>query len=350
MVENFFIVVAVWIRGLVSGMGVTDLYTDLILMFFKLGAIMAFILANALWLVYMERRVCAFVQSRLGPNRVGPKGLFQSIADIVKLMGKEIIIPGKVDRIVFLIAPLLIFVPPLMIFAVLPLGENLVAIDMNIGLFYILAVGSLSTIVFWAAGWSSNNKYSLLGGMRAVAQMVSYELPLVLSLIGVVMIAGTLNLSEIIRAQENVWFIFTQPIAFLVYLIAGISETNRTPFDLVEGESEIISGPYTEYSGMGFALFFLAEYANVMIISAMCTVIFLGGWLAPFGMDFVPSWVWFFLKMYTIIFIFMWVRWTFPRIRVDQLMAFGWKVLVPLSLANIFITGTGMYIFRAIGW
>lgn len=350
MVENLFIAVAAWIRELVGGLGVADLYTDLILMFFKLGAILAFILANALWLVYMERRVSAFIQSRIGPNRVGPKGLFQSIADIVKLMGKEIIIPGKVDRIVFLIAPLLIFVPPLMIYAVLPFGKNMVAIDMNIGLFYILAVGSLSTIVFWAAGWSSNNKYSLLGGMRAVAQMVSYELPLVLSLLGVVMIAGTLNLSEIIKAQENIWFIFTQPIAFLVYLIAGISETNRTPFDLVEGESEIISGPYTEYSGMSFALFFLAEYANVMIVSAMCTVMFLGGWLAPFGLDFVPSWVWFFLKMYAIIFIFMWLRWTFPRIRVDQLMALGWKVLVPISLANIFITGTVMYIYRAIGW
>ncbi|MCL6611859.1 MAG: NADH-quinone oxidoreductase subunit NuoH [Peptococcaceae bacterium] len=350
MVENIFVSIAAWLRGLLGGLGVPDLWNDVILMVVKLLAILVFILVNALWLVYMERKVAGYIQSRLGPIHVGPKGLLQTAADIGKLLGKEIILPKNIDLVVFLLMPVLIFVPPLVIFAVIPFGKDMVAVDMNIGVFYLIAVASLSTIIFWAAGWSSNNKYSLVGGMRSVAQMVSYELPLVLALLGVIMITGTLNMNEIVNAQKNVWFIFTQPIAFLVYFIAGVSETNRTPFDLVEGESEIIAGPYTEYAGMGFAMFFLAEYANVMIVSAMCTIMFLGGWLAPFGLDFVPSWLWFFLKMYLMIFIFMWIRWTYPRIRVDQLMAFGWKVLVPLSLANIFVTGAGMYIFRAIGW
>ncbi|MFZ5652247.1 MAG: NADH-quinone oxidoreductase subunit NuoH [Bacillota bacterium] len=348
--ENFFVSIAASLRGLFSGLGVPELYNDTILLVVKLVAILVFILVNALWLVYMERKVCAYMQSRIGPVHVGPKGLLQSFADIGKLLGKEIILPKRIDLVVFLLMPVLIFVPPLMIYAVVPFGRDMVAVDMNIGVFYLLAIASLTTIILWAAGWSSNNKYSLVGGMRVVAQMVSYELPLILSLLGVIMLTGTLNMNQIVNAQQNLWFIFAQPLAFLVYFIAGVSETNRTPFDLVEGESEIIAGPYTEYSGMTFAMFFLAEYASIMIISAMCTVMFLGGWLAPFGLDFIPSWLWFFLKMYVMIFIFMWLRWTYPRIRVDQLMAFGWKVLVPLSLANIFVTGVGMYIYRAIGW
>ncbi|MHB8157178.1 MAG: NADH-quinone oxidoreductase subunit NuoH [Desulfocucumaceae bacterium] len=351
MGENIFVSIATWLRGLMSGLGVPDLYNDTIMMVIKFVAILLFITLNAFWLVYMERRVCAFMQSRLGPNRVGPHGLLQPIVDVVKLMTKEIIIPKNVDLVIFLLAPILIVVPPIVVYSVLPFGENMVAVDMQIGVFFLLAFGSLSTLILWAAGWASNNKYSLIGAMRAVAQMVSYELPLVLAILGVIMLTGTLNMSEIVSSQKNIWFMFAQPVAFLVYFIAGVAETNRTPFCLVEGESEIIAGPYTEYAGMGFAMFYgLAEFCNMMIISAMCVVFFMGGWLAPFGMDFIPSWVWFFLKMYLMIFIFMWVRWTYPRIRVDQLMGFGWKVLVPLSLANIFVTGVGMYIFRAIGW
>lgn len=350
MGENIFVGIAEGLRSLLDGVGVPVLWNDVILMVVKLVAILVFILVNALWLVYMERRVCAFMQCRLGPNRVGPHGLLQTAADIGKLLTKEFTWNKYTDKIVYLLSPVLIFVPPFLIYSVIPFGENMAAIDMNIGLFYFIAVSSLGTLVLWMGGWASNNKYSLVGGMRCVAQMVSYELPLVLALLGVVMITGTLNMSEIVNAQNNIWFIFTQPLAFLIYFIAGVSETNRTPFDLVEGESEIIAGPYTEYSGMGFAMFFLSEYASVMLISAMCTVVFLGGWLAPFGMTFIPSWIWFFLKMYAMIFVFMWVRWTYPRLRVDQLMGFGWKVLVPLSLANIFVTGVGMYIYRAIGW
>ena len=351
MLENLFVGVADWLRSLLGGIEFLPVeIAESIILLVKLLAILVFILVNALWLVYMERKIAAFMQSRIGPNRVGPKGLLQTAADIGKLICKEIVIPKKADLIVFLIAPVLIFVPTLMIFAVIPFGKNMAAIDMNIGLFYLLAMASLSTLIFWMAGWASNNKYSLIGSMRVVAQMVSYEMPLIISLLGVIMIVGSLNMSDIINAQENIWFIFTQPIAFLIFFIAAVAETNRTPFCLVEGESEIINGPYTEYGGMGFAMFFLAEYANVMIICAVTTIVFLGGWHAPFGLTFIPSWIWFFLKVYALIFVVMWFRWTFPRIRVDQLMGFGWKVLVPLSLANIFVTGIGMYIYRAIGW
>lgn len=350
MLENLFVGIADWLRSLLGGLGTPVEINEAIVMLVKLVAVLLFILVNALWLVYMERKVAAYMQARIGPNRVGPKGLLQTTADIGKLICKEIIIPKKADKVVFLIAPVLIFVPTLMVFAVIPLGKNMAPIDMNIGVFYVLAIASLSTLIFWMGGWASNSKYSLIGSMRVVAQMVSYELPLVLGLLGVIMIAGSLKMSDIIAAQEHTWFIFTQPIAFLIYFIAAVAETNRCPFDLVEGESEIISGPYTEYGGMAFAMYFLAEYANIMVICAMATIMFLGGWHAPFGLDFIPSWVWFFLKMYALIFLVMQLRWTYPRIRVDQLMGFSWKVLVPLALANIFITGIGMKIYQAIGW
>lgn len=350
MFENLFVGVAQWLRALLGGFGVPVEINDAIVMLIKLVAILVFILINALWLVYMERKVAAYMQARIGPNRVGPMGLLQTTADIGKLISKEIIIPKKADIAVFLISPALIFVPTLMVFAVIPLGKNMAAINMNIGVFYLLAIASLSTIIFWMGGWASNSKYSLIGAMRVVAQMVSYELPLVLGLLGVIMIVGSMNMSDIIAAQEHTWFIFTQPIAFIIYFTAAIAETNRCPFDLVEGESEIIAGPYTEYGGMTFAMYFLAEYANIMIICAMATVMFFGGWHAPFGLTFIPSWVWFFLKMYALIFFVMQLRWTFPRIRVDQLMGFSWKILVPLALANIFITGIGMKIYQAMGW
>lgn len=350
MFENLFTGIADSLGNLLESAGIPPLWSDVSLLVVKLVAILVFILLNALWLVYMERKVAGYMQARIGPNRVGPKGLLQTTADIGKLISKEIPIPQSADKILFLLAPVLIFVPPLMIFAVIPFGKDMAALDLNIGLFYVFAVASLGTVIFWIGGWGSNNKYSLVGAMRVVAQMVSYELPMILSVLGIIMLVGSLNLSDIITAQKSMWFVVTQPIAFLIYFIAAVAECNRTPFDLVEGESEIINGPYTEYGGMGFAMFFLAEYANIMIISAMATVLFLGGWLAPFGLTFIPSWLWFFLKMYLLIFVVMWFRWTYPRIRVDQLMGFGWKVLVPLSLANIFVTGIGMYIYGAIGW
>ncbi|MTI79878.1 MAG: NADH-quinone oxidoreductase subunit NuoH [Firmicutes bacterium] len=348
--ENLFTNLAGSLRAALESTGLPAILTDTSMTMVKLTAILVFILLNALWLVYMERKVAGYIQFRPGPNRVGPKGLLQTTADIGKLMSKEVVIPKQADKVLFLLAPALVFAPPLMVFAVVPFGENMAAIDMNIGLFYFLAVASLSTVIFWMAGWSSNNKYSLLGGMRVVAQMVSYELPLVLSILGVVMITGTLNISEIVRSQQGIWFIFAQPLAFLIFFIAGVAECNRAPFDLAEGESELVAGPFTEYSGMGFAMFFLAEYASALVISFMCAILFLGGWLAPFGMTFIPGWIWMFLKVYLVMFLIMWIRWTYPRIRVDQLMGFGWKVLVPLSLANIFVTGLVMKIFKMLGW
>ncbi len=348
MFENLFVGIANGLRSLLGGLPLE--INEAIVMLVKLVAILVFILVNALWLVYMERKVAAFVQARIGPNRVGPKGLLQTTADIGKLICKEIIIHKDTDKLVFMLAPMLVFVPTLMVFAVIPFGKNMAAIDMNIGLLYLLAIGSLSTLIFWMAGWASNNKYSLLGGMRSVAQMVSYELPMVLAILGVIMITGSLKMSDIIAAQEHTWFIFSQPIAFLIFFIASVSECNRAPFDLIEAESELVNGFNTEYSGMAFAMFYLAEYANMLVSCAMVTILFLGGWYAPFGLDFIPSWLWFFIKMYVMMFIIMQLRWTYPRIRVDQLMGFGWKVLVPLSLANIFVTGIGMYIYRAIGW
>ncbi|SHK86954.1 NADH-quinone oxidoreductase subunit NuoH [Desulforamulus aeronauticus] len=348
--ENLFVSMAAGIRSLLGSGGLSEWATDFLVMFLKLGAILVYILVSALWLVYMERKVSAYMQCRIGPNRVGPMGLLQTTADIGKLISKEFIIPKDADKKLFLLGPILIFMPPLAVFAVAPFGKGMVAIDMNIGVYYFLALASLSTVIIWMAGWASNNKYSLIGSMRVVAQMVSYEMPLILSIVGVIILTGTLNMSDIIHAQENVWFIFLQPLGFLIYLIAAVAETNRAPFDLVEGESEIICGPFTEYSGMGFAMFFLAEYANVVLVSVMATTLFLGGWLAPFGLTFIPSWIWFLLKVYLMIFLFMWFRWTYPRVRVDQLMEFGWKVLVPLSIANIFVTGIGKYLYHSLGW
>lgn len=350
MLENIFVNSMDLLRRLLTAVYLPVLAVDFVSLLVKLVAVIIFILVNALWLVYMERKVSAFIQGRVGPNRVGPLGLLQTTMDVLKLMSKEIIIPACADKKLFLLAPLLIFVPPLAVFAIVPFGQGMAAIDLNIGVYYFVAMSSLSTVIIWMAGWSSNNKYALLGSMRVVAQMVSYEMPLILSMVGVIILTGTLNMNGIIQAQEKVWFIFLQPVAALIYLISALAETNRTPFDLVEGESEIISGPFTEYSGMGFAFFFLAEYANVLLVSVMSTTLFFGGWLAPFGWTFIPSWIWFLIKVYVMVFIFMWIRWTFPRIRVDQLMGFAWKALVPLSIANIFLTGVGKYLFETVRW
>ncbi|KUO59002.1 MAG: NADH:ubiquinone oxidoreductase subunit H [Gracilibacter sp. BRH_c7a] len=348
--ENIFVNAAGGIRNLLESAGLPGLAVDLIVLTVIFVAILVFVLLNVLWLVYMERKVSAFIQCRIGPNRVGPMGLFQTIADTVKLISKEIIIPKNTNKKLFLLAPVMIFMPPMAVFAVTPFGKGMVALDLNIGVYYFVALASLSTVIIWTAGWTSNNKYSLLGSMRVVAQMVSYEVPLLLSIVGVVLLTGTLNLTGIITSQQSVWFIFLQPLAFLIYLIAAVAETNRTPFDLVEGESEIITGPFTEYSGMGFAFFFLAEYANVLLVSMLASILFLGGWLAPFGLTFIPSWIWLLLKVYLMIFILMWLRWTYPRIRIDQMMAFCWKVLVPLAIVNIFVTGIGKYLYESVRW
>ncbi|EKQ52061.1 complex I subunit 1 family protein, partial [Clostridium sp. Maddingley MBC34-26] len=261
--ENIFINISDWIKGLTSILGMPNTLVNIIMSLVYFIGIVAFVLLNAMYLIYLERKFCGYLQQRLGPNRFGPRGIFQSVADVVKLLGKEDIIPKKTDKLVFVMASLLVMVPAILIYAVLPFGKNMVAVNLNLGLLYFLAISGTSSIPILMAGWGSNNKYSLLGGMRVVAQMISYEIPMIFSLLGVVMISGSLNLTEIMGAQNKVWFIFLQPVAFIVYLIAATAELNRAPFDLVEGEQEIVAGPFTEYSGMRYALFYLAEYTNM---------------------------------------------------------------------------------------
>lgn len=299
------------------------------------AAIIGFITVNALWLVWLERKVSAHIQLRLGPMEVGFHGALQTIADAIKLFGKELITPVKVDRLVFFLAPMAAMFPAAILFLVIPIGENIVALDLDIGILFVFAFSAITVLAIFMAGYSSHNKYSLLGAVRGVAQSLAYEIPLLLSVLGVVMTAGTLNLSEIVQAQQKVWFIFTQPLAFLIFFASSLAETNRGPFDIPEAESEIIAGFHTEYSGIRFAMFFLGEYTYMFVMAALATTLFLGGWYGPF----LSGPVWFFLKAYFLIFVMMWVRFTFPRVRVDQLMQFGWKYLIPLSLFNILLTG-----------
>lgn len=340
--ENLFINITDWIKGLISVLGIPNALISIIMSLVYFIGIVAFVLLNAMYLIYLERKFCGFLQQRLGPNRFGPRGILQSVADVVKLLGKEDIIPSKADKLVFVMASLLVMVPALLIYAVLPFGKNMIAVNLNLGLFYFLAISGTASIPILMAGWGSNNKYSLLGGMRVVAQMISYEIPMIFSLLGVVMISGSLNLTEIMEAQHKVWFIFLQPVAFIVYLIAATAELNRAPFDLPEGEQEIVAGPFTEYSGMRFALFFLAEYTNMFAVSALTVTLFLGGASGPI----LPSWIWFILKTYVIVLLFMLVRWTFPRFRLDHMISLNWKYLIPISLINILFTGIGIKIFQ----
>lgn len=339
--NNVFVNIAAAIRGLFGdphSFG-ADLTINIIV-FIILFLIMV---VAALFLSLVERKFAHWVSQRSGPNRLGPHGWFQFIADAVKMLGKEDIYPANADKFLFKMAPMMLVGVTLMMFGVLPFGKGMVAINLDLGIFYFLAISSISTLALLMAGWASNNKFSLLGGFRAVAQMISYEIPLFFSLLGVVMITQTFNLSSIIEAQKNVPFIFLQPLAFLIYLTAGIAETNRAPFDQVQGEQEIVAGPFTEYSGLRWGLFMLAEYGNVVATSVITVSMFLGGWYGP---GFLPGWLWFILKIWFVIFLMMWIRWTFVRMRVDHLMHFAWKILLPLSLVNIFLTGLGIYIYQ----
>jgi len=271
---------------------------------------------------------------RLGPNRAGPFGLLQPVADAIKVLIKEDIIPAKGDKLVHWLAPVVAFVPALMIFAVVPFHDGALLADLNIGILYVVAVSSVGVVGIFMAGWGSNNKYSLIGAMRAVAQMVSYEIPLALSIIGVVLIAGSLSMNSIVEAQD-IPFILLQPLGFIIYFLAACAEINRTPFDLLEAESEIVAGFHIEYSGMKFAMFYLVEYCEVLAISAIITTLFLGGWRGPL----LPPFLWFLIKVFGVFFLIFWVRSTIPRLRIDQVMAFAWKCLLPLALINMVITG-----------
>jgi len=283
--------------------------------------------------IWIERRGMGRIQARLGPNRVGPFGLLQPVADAIKVLLKEDIIPDRADKIVWWLAPIVAFVPALMIVAVVPFGNGALLADLNIGILYVVAISSVATVGIFMAGWGSNNKYSLLGAMRDVAAVVSYEIPLVLSIIGVVLIAGSLSLNQIVMAQ-NIPFILLQPLGFFLFFVAGCAEINRSPFDLMEADSELVAGFHTEYSGMKFAMFYLAEYAEAVAISAIIATLFLGGWRGPV----LPPWLWLVIKVIIVFFAMVWTRATLPRVRIDQLMALAWKFLLPLALINLFIT------------
>jgi len=299
-------------------------------------------LSIASGLIWLERRLLALWQDRYGPNRVGPFGLLQVVADMIKIFTKEDWIPPFADKPVFVLAPAIIVVTVLMTFAVLPIAPGIIVTNLNIGLLFFLAMSSLGVYSVALAGWSSDNKYSLLGGLRAAAQMISYEVFMGLSLMGVVVLAGSFDLAKIVEAQRKMWFVIPQFLGFVLFLIAGIAETRRLPFDLPEAESELIAGYHSEYSGMKFGMFFVGEYLGVTLISALIAVLFFGGWLGPW----LPPIVWFFIKMFLFICFFVLLRASLPRPRFDQLMSWGWKMMLPLALANTLITGAAVLALR----
>jgi len=305
--------------------------------------IFVFVLAMFVVFVWFERRAMAIMQARLGPNRAGPFGLLQPVADGIKVMLKEDIVPAKGDKWVHWLAPVVAVVPVLMIFAVVPFQGGAILADLNIGILYIVAISSVTTVGIFMAGWASNNKYSLLGAMRQVASVVSYEVPVVLSIVGVVLLAGSLSMQQIVMAQD-IPFILLQPLGFLLFFTGALAEINRAPFDLMEADSEIVAGFHTEYSGMKFALFYLVEYGEALAISAIVTTLFLGGWRGPV----LPPWLWFLVKVGLVFFVIVWIRTTVPRVRIDQLMALAWKFLFPLALLNLLITAVEILVWPAV--
>ena len=316
---------------------------EVVMTLLGIAVLLAIVMTAALVFTFGERKVCAFIQVRFGPNRVGPGGLLQPVADAMKLLSKEDIMPDGADRIVWSLSPILVFVPSALLYAFYPFDAGVVFADVNIGLFLLLAISAQAVLPFFMGGFASNSKYGLIGSMRAVAQLLTYELPLGFALMGVVMLTGSLDMSRIVEAQADCWYIFKQPLAFLIVFICMIAESNRPPFNILEGESEIIAGPFTEYSGMRWALFFLAEFANLLSIAILVTTLFLGGWQGP---AFLPGIFWFFLKAFVMVVIFQWVGWTFPRFRIDHQIAFGWKLLLPVAMLNVLLTGIGMMLWQ----
>jgi len=328
----------------------------------KIAVLLVGILTAVAYLVLLERKVQAWVQVRLGPMRVGPHGLLQPVADVIKLIIKEDITPARADRWVYTLAPIIVLVPALVVFAVIPFGPEtnvfgtrmpLHVADINVGLLYIVSIASLGIYGTILGGWASNSKYPLLASLRASAQLVSYEVAVTMTLVSMILMAGSLSMVEIVESQQarGLWFVFAQPLAFFIYFVGGLAETNRAPFDLPEAEQELTGGFHTEYSGIRFALFFLAEYANMIVIAAVATTLFFGGWLRPFPsvaalglLDIVPGWIWFLLKTFVLLYVFLWVRATLPRYRYDQLMRLGWKVLIPLAIANVIVTAIAVVV------
>jgi NADH-quinone oxidoreductase subunit H len=334
-VDQIFVNLSFWVSSQLANFLPAWAVTFL-MMFATVLVLVFFGLASIIWINVFERKVIGRFQDRYGPNRFGPWGLLQCVADMIKLLTKEDITPTQADRIIYNLAAVVPIVPTFLILAVLPFGRGMVGADLSVGFLYIVAVGSLGTIGIFMASWGSRNKYSLLSGMRTVAQMISYEIPMVLSVVGVLLLVGSLSMVSIVEAQGQ-WrlpFVVLQPLAFVLYFTAAVAEVNRAPFDLPEGESEIVAGYHIEYSGIKFAMFLLAEYINAFSVCAIATTVFLGGWQGPI----LPSWAWFFLKSYFLYVVLIWLRGTLPRLRVDQLMNFAWKTLVPLALANLMVT------------
>ena len=336
-----------------------DLFIDLAIMVGKILAIVIPLILCVAYLTYAERRVIGFMQVRMGPNRVGPWGLFQPFADVFKLLLKEIILPANANRILFIIAPIITLAPAFAAWAVVPFDENMVLADIDAGLLYILALTSMGVYGVIIAGWASNSKYAFLGALRSAAQIVSYEIAMGFALVGVLIAAGSLNLREIVLAQSGSllhWFWLPLFPLLVIYFISGVAETNRAPFDVAEGESEIVAGFHVEYSGAAFAVFFLAEYANMILISALSAIMFTGGWLSPFqgvpGLEntflAAPSIAWFILKTLFFIFCYLWFRATFPRYRYDQIMRLGWKVFIPITIVWLLVVAV-MVVFH-VGW
>jgi len=348
LVERFYTMMESW--------GIPWIVPTLVVMTVVAAVVLGYIAVAAMFLIWWERKISAHIQVRYGPMRVGGwHGWAQSIADGIKLLLKEDIIPAGADKVVFVLAPMVVFGAALASYVTIPWGPGLIVRDLNIGILYMVSISSLVVVGIIMAGWSSNNKYATLGAMRSAAQAVSYEVPLVLSLLGPVMMAGTMSMGGLVDAQGGRylgilprWFVFPQIVAFLVYFICALAECNRLPFDIPEAESELVAGFHVEYSGMRFAIFFLAEYANMFVVAAIAATLFLGGWHGPwFPIPGLPREVahglfgllWFLLKCYLLIFVMMWLRWTLARLRVDQLMDFAWKVLLPIGFANLIVTG-----------
>jgi NADH-quinone oxidoreductase subunit H len=354
--NDIFIALATWLRDLLLSIGLDPAFVELVMALVRAGVLAIIALVVFIIITWLERKVVARIQDRIGPNLAGPWGIFQPFADAIKAMTKEDTTPAGADVHIFNASPILAGVAAVLVYAVIPLGPNpggdcggapcgpMAGTDMSIGLFYILAVGAVSLIAVLMAGWSSNNKYALLGSFRAVAELLSYEVPQVLSITAMVMIAGTMRMTELVEVQ-TVPFIFPLLVTGLIFFISGIAESGRSPFDLVEAESEIVAGYHIEYSGMKFSLFFLGEFVHAFAVCAVVTTVFLNGWNGPI----LPPWIWFFIKSFAVYFVMMWIKFTMPRFRIDQLMAFNWKFLVPLSLMNLFILAVGDSVLKLMG-
>ena len=328
-----------WIYNLMLTLGFSVTLADIISLAGLAAILFGFLSVMALFLVWWERKISAHIQQRFGPMMTGWHGVLQTIVDAIKLIQKEDIVPIVAARKVFFWAPVIVFGCSFAVYVAMPFGKGLIVSDLNVGILYIIAITTFTIIGLLMAGWGSNNKYSLLGGMRSAAQAVSYEVPLTLAALGVVLVTGSMSMNEIVKAQSGwggfKWNIILQPLGFLIYVVAATAEANRTPFDIPEAEQELVAGYNTEYSGMKFAMFFLAEFVNLFTVSALAATLFLGGWNGPW----LPSWMWFMGKTLFMVFILMLFRWTYPRVRVDQLMEFAWKVLLPLAFLNIVIVG-----------